>query len=260
MAEPTIQSGSVDPREVDKFSALAEEWWDPDGDLKPLHDLSPLRLQFIRDQIASHVHRCPDGPGVLEGIRIADVGCGGGLLCEPLSRLGARVTGIDASARNVTIAARHAAAMGLAIDYQQASAEQLAATGASYDAVLAMEIVEHVADLDIFITACCALVKPDGLLIVATLNRTAKAFLLAIVGAEYLLRWLPRGSHDWRKFLRPSELAAQLRGQGLTLREAVGVTYNPLADRWRYAKRDLDVNYMVAATKDPVRRTGRRTG
>ncbi len=254
MTDSTIQSGSVDPREVDKFSALADEWWDPGGDLKPLHDLSPLRLRFIRDQIAGHYDCRRDRPALLEGLRIVDVGCGGGLLCEPLSRLGAGVTGIDASARTVTIAAQHAVAMGLAIDYRQTSAEQLAATGASYDAVLAMEIVEHVADLDIFITACCALVKPGGLLIVATLNRTAKAFLLAIVGAEYLLRWLPRGSHDWRKFLRPSELAAQLRRRGLTLGETVGVTYNPLADNWRFARRDLDVNYMVAAAKAPAPR------
>ncbi len=239
---------SVDPEEIAKFSALAEAWWDPDGEFRPLHQLNPVRLNFIGKNIAARHGRDPRAEQPLHGLTILDVGCGGGLLCEPLARLGARLTGIDASASNLRIARLHAAEGSLDIDYRHATAEDLAAGAERYDAVLAMEVVEHVADVTAFLEACAALVKPGGLMIAATLNRTAKAFLLAILGAEYLLRWLPRGTHDWNKFLRPSELAGQLRAHGLVVEEITGVLYNPLTASWRLG-RDLDVNYMVLAGK-----------
>ncbi len=249
MAKGTADAASVDPAEVAKFAALAESWWDPHGRLRPLHRLNPTRLAYIRDRMAARLGRDPLGERPLRGLSILDIGCGGGLLSEPLSRLGAQVTGIDAAATSVRVAALHAARDGLNIDYRHATAEALAAAGHRYDLVLNMEVVEHVADLDAFMAASCALVKPGGVLVAATLNRTPKAFLLAVVGAEYLLRWLPRGTHDWRRFVRPSELAGRLRRGGLTVSEIVGVTYNPLADRWRRT-RDLGVNYMVFAVKD----------
>lgn len=248
-ADKVSESLSIDPLEVEKFSALAEQWWDPDGEFKPLHKLNPTRLGFIRDRVSAHFGRSPLAPGPLSGLTLLDIGCGGGLLCEPLTRLGARVTGLDASARNIAIAGRHAADMGLEIDYRQASAEDQAAIGQRYDVVLAMEIVEHVADFGSFMAAGCGLVKPGGLLLAATLNRSPKAYLMAILGAEYLLRWLPRGTHDWRKFVRPSELASSLRLHGLSPVELTGVAYNPIADSWRLAPRDLDVNYMILAER-----------
>ena len=250
-AAPRNGSGhgsSVDPDEIAKFSALAEAWWDPDGDFRPLHRLNPVRLNFICENIATRHRRDPRAEQPLRGLTILDVGCGGGLLCEPLTRLGARLTGIDPSASNVRIARLHAAAGHLEIDYRQSTAEDLGSSAARYDAVLAMEVVEHVADVTAFLEACAALVKPGGVMIAATLNRTAKAFILAILGAEYLLRWLPRGTHDWSKFLRPSELAGQLRAHGLVVEEITGVLYNPLTASWRLG-RDLDVNYMILARK-----------
>ncbi len=239
---------SVDPAEIAKFSAMAAEWWDADGKFRPLHRLNPTRLGFIRDRLAGHFGRDPLGESPLAGLEILDIGCGGGLLAEPLTRLGARVTGIDAAAQSIEIAGLHAAESGLEIDYRAATAEALADRGESFDAVLNMEVVEHVADVEAFMTASAALIKPGGATIVATLSRTPKSFLLAIVGAEYLLRWLPRGTHDWRRFLRPSELARALRAAGLEVAEISGVTYNPLSDAWRLS-RDTDVNYMVFAVK-----------
>jgi 2-polyprenyl-6-hydroxyphenyl methylase/3-demethylubiquinone-9 3-methyltransferase len=239
---------SVDPEEVAKFSALAAEWWDPAGKFRPLHRLNPTRLAFIRDRAAAHFGRDPGAAQPLAGLSVLDVGCGGGLLTEPLSRLGAEVTGIDAAARNIQVASLHAAQSGLEIDYRHAAAEELADAGEAFDLVLTMEVVEHVADVGAFLAACGALVKPGGIMAAATLNRTPKAFLLAIVGAEYLLRWLPPGTHDWRRFLRPSELAAALRPAGLELTEVTGVAYNPLTDAWRLG-RDTAVNYMVVAVK-----------
>jgi 2-polyprenyl-6-hydroxyphenyl methylase/3-demethylubiquinone-9 3-methyltransferase len=244
-AEPP-GAGSVDPDEVARFEAMAEAWWDPQGSFRPLHKLNPVRLGFLRDRLVRHFGRDPHAVRPLEGLRVVDIGCGGGLVCEPLARLGAEVTGIDASARNVSIAAAHAEESGLAIDYRAVAAETLAAEGHRYDVVLALEIVEHVADPDLFIDACCRLARPGGLLVFATLNRTPKSFALAIVGAEYLLRWLPRGTHDWRKFLRPSELARLLARHGASLEALTGVVYNPISDRWRLAD-DLDVNYMAVA-------------
>lgn len=241
---------SVDPAEIAKFAAMADAWWDPEGKFRPLHRLNPTRLAYIRDSAAARFGRDPMGPKPLAGLRLIDIGCGGGLLCEPLTRLGARVTGIDAGERNIAIAQRHAGESELEIDYRQATAEALGAAGERFDIVLSMEVVEHVSDPAGFMAACARLVAPGGLLIVATLNRTAKSFAFAIVGAEYLLRWLPRGTHDWRRFMRPSEVTALVRPQGLTLTQAVGVVYSPLADKWRLAKEDLDVNYMLRFERD----------
>lgn len=238
-------NASVDPAEIAKFAAMAEAWWDPEGEFRPLHRLNPTRLAYIRDSAAARFGRDPLGPKPLAGLRLVDIGCGGGLLSEPLTRLGARVTGIDAGERNIAIALRHAGESELAIDYRQATAEALAEAGERFDVVLSMEVLEHVSDPAGFMAACAELVAPGGLLIAATLNRTAKSFAFAIVGAEYLLRWLPRGTHDWRRFMRPSEVTALVRAHGLTLAEAVGVVYSPLADKWRLAKDDLDVNYML---------------
>lgn len=242
------QPSSVDPQEVAKFAAMAEAWWDPNGKFRPLHQLNPLRLRYIRDRVCAHLGRDPLASRPLEGLRLLDIGCGGGLLCEPLTRLGALVTGIDAAAKNIDVAGHHAAEAGLEIDYRHVLAEDLVQAGGSFDVVLNMEVVEHVAAPGAFLKSCAALVAPGGSSIIATLNRTPKSYLLAIVGAEYVLRWLPRGTHDWNKFLRPSELAAHLRGTGLEIEAMTGAGYNPLDGRWRLT-RDLDVNYMVFAVK-----------
>ena len=239
---------SVDPDEVARFDALAGEWWDPDGGLGALHRLNPLRLEFIRDRVAAHFGRDPLGDSPLAGLRLLDVGCGGGLLCEPMTRLGAAVSGIDPAAGNIGVATRHATGQGLDIDYRQATAEALAAAGERYDVVLAMEVIEHVADLDSFIAACCGLLAPGGMIVVATLNRTPQAFALAIVGAEYLLRWLKPGTHDWRKFVRPAELARRLRAGSVEVTAMTGVRYSPFSRGWSLA-RDLSVNYMVVGVK-----------
>lgn len=239
---------SVDPAEVERFARMAEAWWDPLGQFRPLHVLNPVRLGYIREQAIARFGLDPKARRVLDGHSLLDIGCGGGLVAEPLARLGAEVTGIDAAERNIAIARAHAAESGVAVQYRAASAEALAAEGRQFDIVLALEIVEHVADLGAFMDAACALVRPGGLIVLATLNRTPKAFALAIVGAEWVLRWLPRGTHDWRKFVRPSELARELRRSGMALREVRGVTYSPLADRWSLSG-DTAVNYMLAATK-----------
>jgi len=238
----------VDPAELARFAAMAEAWWDPAGKFKPLHRFNPVRLGFIRDRLAARLGRDPLSPRPLDGLRLLDIGCGGGLIAEPMARLGATVTAIDAAARNVGVARHHAAESGLAIDYRCAAAEDLAAAGESFDAVLSLEVVEHVADLDGFLAACAQLTRPGGALIVATLNRTPQAFALAIVGAEYVLGWLPRGTHQWRKFVRPSELARGLRPHGVAIRELTGVSYSPLADRWSLGS-DLGVNYMAYAER-----------
>ena len=244
------EADTVDRSEIDKFAAMAADWWDPDGRFKPLHRLNPTRLRFIRDRLAGHFGREPESPGPLAGLRLLDIGCGGGLLAEPLARLGAKVTGIDASEAGIAVARRHAEEAGLEIDYRHTTAEALAAEGAVFDAVLNMEVVEHVADLQAFLAASCSLVTPGGAMVLATLNRTPKAFLLAVVGAEYLLRWLPRGTHDWRRFRRPSEIVAGLRAGGVAAKEVVGLSYNPLGDTWRLDRRDTDINYMVFGQKD----------
>jgi 2-polyprenyl-6-hydroxyphenyl methylase/3-demethylubiquinone-9 3-methyltransferase len=247
-AERSAGTGTVDAAEIARFAAMAEEWWDPAGKFKPLHVFNPVRLQFIRDTIVDHLARDGGGLRPLEGVRLLDIGCGGGLLCEPLTRLGAKVVGIDAGERNIEVARLHAAQVGLKIDYRAATAEALVEQGERFDVVLSMEVVEHVADPDLFLRSVGALAKPGGLVIAATLNRTTKAFALAIVGAEYVLGWLPRGTHNWRKFLRPSELARGLRGGGLKVIETTGVSYDPIRQRWSLGE-DLGVNYMMVAVK-----------
>ena len=239
---------SVDPAEVDRFSAMAAEWWDGTGKFRPLHRLNPVRLAYIRDRVAARFGRDPLKLRPLSGLRLLDIGCGGGLISEPMARLGAAVTGIDASATNIGVARTHAVESDLSIDYRVAAAEDLAAAGERFDVVLCLEIVEHVADLDGFLAAAAALVRPGGVLIAATLNRTPQSFLFAILGAEYVLRWLPRGTHRWEKFVRPSELAARARRSGLTVADVSGVSYSPLTDSWRLS-RDLSVNYLWLATR-----------
>ncbi|MGE0120386.1 MAG: bifunctional 2-polyprenyl-6-hydroxyphenol methylase/3-demethylubiquinol 3-O-methyltransferase UbiG [Dongiaceae bacterium] len=248
-SEPTTApSASLDPVEAAKFATMADAWWDPRGKFRPLHKFNPTRIAFIRDRVAAHLGRDPLENRPLAGLRLLDIGCGGGLLAEPMARLGAQVTGIDAVERNVQVARLHAERGGLAIDYRAATPEELVPAGRTFDVVLNMEVIEHVADRAAFLAACCDLLAEDGLMFIATINRTAKAFAFAIVGAEYVLRWLPVGTHDWRKFLRPSELAAGLRPHGVGFAEITGVSYNPLADSWSLT-RDLDVNYMVVAKK-----------
>lgn len=243
-------STTVDPAEIERFSRIAAEWWDPAGKFRPLHKFNPVRLAWLRDVICAAHGRDPLAPLPLAGLRIIDVGCGGGLLSEPLARLGASVTGIDAAEKNVKTASAHAQETGVSIDYRAATAEELEAAGERFDVVLAMEIVEHVADVDLFLAAVAGLARPGGLVFMATLNRTAKSWLFGIVAAEYVLRWLPRGTHDWKRFLRPSELAGGLRASGVTVREMTGVTYNPVSDRFSLSPRDLDVNYMLWGVRD----------
>jgi 2-polyprenyl-6-hydroxyphenyl methylase/3-demethylubiquinone-9 3-methyltransferase len=241
-------SPSVDPSQVAAFAAMAEEWWRADGKFRPLHRLNPTRLTYLRDSLTAHFSRDPAGRAPLSGLRIVDIGCGGGLVTEPLARLGAEMTGIDAAERNIGVACTHAEAMGLGIDYRCTSAEALVAAGETFDAVLALEVVEHVADVDAFVAACGALVRPGGLLVAATLNRTLRSFATAIVGAEYLLRWLPPGTHDWKRFLRPHELARSFRRTGLHVTDIRGMSYDPIGDRWRLGA-DLGVNYLIRARK-----------
>ncbi|MCW2244128.1 bifunctional 2-polyprenyl-6-hydroxyphenol methylase/3-demethylubiquinol 3-O-methyltransferase UbiG [Azospirillum canadense] len=240
-------AGTVDPADVARFSAIAAEWWDPTGKFRPLHRLNPLRLTYIRDTVCRRLGRDPLAPEPLKGIRVVDIGCGGGLLAEPIARMGATVVGVDASEKNVRTAATHASETGTAVDYRATTAEALAASGERFDVVLAMEVIEHVADVDLFVKSCADLLSPGGVLFLATLNRTPKSFALAIVGAEYILRWMPRGTHNWRQFLRPSELAAAVRAHGLGIKDLTGVTYSPLSDEFRLNPRDLDVNYMAWA-------------
>jgi len=244
-------STTIDTDEVAKFEAMAAEWWDPNGKFKPLHKFNPVRLAFIRDQVAAHFGLDPAASAPFEGLRLLDIGCGGGLIAEPMARLGAAVSGIDAAEKNIGTARAHAAQVELAIDYRHTTAEALRAVGEQFDVVLNMEVVEHVADVDGFLSACTALVRPGGLTVVATLNRTLKSLALAKIGAEYVLRWLPAGTHDWRKFLKPAELAAALRRSGARVTAIAGVTYSPLTDRWSLSS-DTDVNYMVAAVRDPL--------
>ena len=254
MAESAhIPTGStVDPVEIERFARIAEEWWDPRGKFAPLHHLNPIRLGFIRDRAAAHWQRDTLSGTPLQGLSLLDIGCGGGLICEPMARLGAAVTGIDAADRNIATAGQHAAGQELAIDYRETTAEALAESGQQFDIVLALEIVEHVADVDLFLQSVGRLARPGGLVFLSTLNRTAKAFALAIAGAEYVMRWLPRGTHDWRKFLKPSEVVRGLRRADVEPQEIVGVVYNPLSREWLLSKRDLDVNYMLYGSKAGV--------
>jgi 2-polyprenyl-6-hydroxyphenyl methylase/3-demethylubiquinone-9 3-methyltransferase len=232
--------------EVARFGRLADAWWDPDGEFRPLHQLNPVRVAYIRNAVARHFALDPAAAQPLAGLSVIDIGCGGGLVAEALSRLGARVTGIDASAESVRVAELHARREGLDIRYRHAVPEDLASDGECFDTVLALEVVEHVADLDRFVEACAALRTAGGVMVFATLNRTLKSLALAKIGAEYVLRWLPPGTHDWRKFVRPSELAAILRRYRLDVSDLAGVTYDPLGGSWSLS-RDLEVNYMGVA-------------
>jgi len=239
---------TLDEREVARFRALAEKWWDPEGEFAPLHAIGPERMRFLREQLVSHFARDGNAARPLEGLRIADIGCGGGLVSEPLARLGASVTGIDPAEENAAAARAHAADSGLEIDYRAARVEDLAAEGAQYDAVIALEVVEHVPDVQAFIGVCAQTLRPGGMMLLSTINRTARAFALAIVGAEYVLRWLPRGTHQWERFVTPDELAAALRAGGLRVVETRGLTFNPLTREWRLSD-DAGVNYFMSAAK-----------
>lgn len=239
-------TASVDPAEVQKFAAIAAEWWDPTGKFAPLHKFNPVRLTFVRDFAAAHFGRDPKRVRPFAGLTLLDIGCGGGLLAEPMARLGFEVMGADAAAQNIKTAATHAQQSGLDIAYRCVTAETLAEEGAAFDVVLNMEVVEHVADLGAYLTSCVTLVKPGGIMIVATLNKTFKSLALAKIGAEYVLNWVPRGTHDWNRFIAPADLAAQLKECGLTVLKTQGVSFDPLAWDWRLA-RDTDVNYMIVA-------------
>ena len=242
-----MHSETVDAAEVAKFEAMAAEWWDPNGKFKPLHEMNPCRLDYITGQIAAEFGRDRAAPAPLKGLRLLDIGCGGGLLSEPMARLGAEVLGADAAAGNIPVARLHAEQSGLAIDYRNVTAEALAAAGERFDVVLNMEVVEHVADPLAYLTACRQLLKPGGLMICSTLNRTAKSFLMAIVGAEWVMRWLPRGTHDWQKFITPDELADLIRRAGLDPIDRKGMVFNPVSWSWSLADRDLSVNYVTAS-------------
>ncbi|MFD1254632.1 Ubiquinone biosynthesis O-methyltransferase [Devosia equisanguinis] len=239
---------TVNDAEVAKFTAMAEQWWDPKGKFKPLHKFNPVRLSYIRDNLVRHFGRDPASIRPFEGLSILDVGCGGGLLCEPLTRLGAKVTGIDAAERNIRIAQIHAEQSRLDIDYRATTSEALVAAGEKYDVVLNMEVVEHVDNVPLYMKSCADLVAPGGLMFTATLNRTARSWALAVIGAEYILRWLPRGTHDWKKFLTPEEITAQLRRNGLSVIDEIGVTFNPIADSWGLSP-DMAINYMILAER-----------
>ena len=239
---------TIDQSEVDRFSAMAAEWWDPTGKFKPLHKFNPVRLTYIRDSVSENFGRDPKGHLPLSGLRILDIGCGGGLLSEPVARMGATVVGADPSEKNIGIAATHAAETGTSVDYRAVTAEQLAEAGEMFDVVLNMEVVEHVADVDFFMRTCASMVKPRGLMFVATINRTMKARALAIFAAENILRWLPRGTHQYEKLVRPDELEAPLSASGMQIVHRTGVFFNPLQDRWNLSP-DMDVNYMLLAKK-----------
>jgi 2-polyprenyl-6-hydroxyphenyl methylase/3-demethylubiquinone-9 3-methyltransferase len=239
---------TINADEVRKFAAMADEWWDPAGKFKPLHRFNPVRLAYIREHAIAHFGKDGHARRPLEGLRFLDIGCGGGLLSEPMARLGASVTGIDPAEQNVRTAEIHAAQSDLAIDYRATTAEALAAAGEQFDVVLNMEVVEHVDNVPLYMKSCARLVKPGGLMFVATINRTPRAWALAVVGAEYVLGWLPRGTHDYRKFLTPDEIRALIERNGLRVTDKTGVVYNPLAAEWR-PSRDMGVNYMVLAAK-----------
>ena len=246
------ETAGVDQAEIAKFEAMAGEWWDPDGKFKPLHMMTPCRLGYAVAQIAAQHGRDPKSLHPFEGLRILDIGCGGGLLSEPMARLGSQVVGADAAERNIPVARLHAEQMGLEIDYRVTTAEALAEAGESFDAVLNMEVVEHVPDPQAFLDACAALVRPGGLMVTSTINRNPKSWLVAIVGAEQVMRWLPRGTHDWAKFITPDELTTMLGRAGLEPVDAKGFVFNPLAWEWRISERDLSVNYVTTAVKGGV--------
>ena len=240
---------TIDPAEVAKFEAMAADWWDPTGKFKPLHLMNACRLDYITSQIAAEYGRDLKQPLPFTGLRILDIGCGGGLLSEPMARLGATVIGADAAPRNIPVARLHAEQSGLVIDYRHTTAEDLAAAGEQFDVVLNMEVVEHVSDPQAYLTACQSLLKPGGLMVCSTLNRNAKSFLMAIVGAEWVMRWLPKGTHDWAKFITPDELYQLIRKAGLDPVDRKGMVFNPVAWSWSLSDRDLSVNYVTTSLR-----------
>ncbi|WP_243370437.1 bifunctional 2-polyprenyl-6-hydroxyphenol methylase/3-demethylubiquinol 3-O-methyltransferase UbiG [Microvirga solisilvae] len=241
-------STTIDPAEVARFEKIAETWWDPSGPMKVLHKFNPVRLAYIRDEACRRFERDPRSARSLEGLAILDVGCGGGVLSEPLARLGATVTGLDPAPTNISVAKLHAERAGVPVDFRNETVEAVVARGETFDIVLAMEVVEHVADVQAFVNACAKAVKPGGVLVMATLNRTLRSFASAIVGAEYILGWLPKGTHEWDKFVTPDELTDALRQAGFGVNDLTGVGYNPLRDSWALS-RDLSVNYMLLASR-----------
>jgi len=246
--QPWPHAKTVDPEEIARFTVLAEEWWNPNGKFRPIHRFNPVRRDYILDRVTQHFDRDHDNHAALAGLRILDVGCGAGLLCEPLAERGAKVVGIDATARNIEIARWHAAQSSLDIDYRHCLAEHVLEAGETFDVVLNTEVVEHVADPELLMKECSALVKPSGIMIVATINRTLHSFALAIVGAEYVLKWLPKGTHDWRRFLRPDEVRGMIEAHDLDFSKLTGVSFNPITGRWRLSG-DISVNYMLLAAK-----------
>ena len=240
---------TVDPAEVAKFEAMAAEWWDPAGKFKPLHLMNPTRLDYITRQIAAEFRRDLTKPVPFSGLRLLDIGCGGGLLSEPMARLGATVVGADAALRNIPVARLHAETQGLVIDYRHTTAEALAEAGEAFDVILNMEVIEHVADPQGFVTTCRTLLKPGGLMVCSTLNRNAKSFLAAIIGAEWVMRWLPKGTHDWAKFITPDELFAFIRQAGLDPVDRKGFVFNPISWQWAISDRDLAVNYVTTSVR-----------
>lgn len=240
---------TIDPAEVAKFEAMAAEWWDPNGKFKPLHMLNPCRLNYICAQVAAEFDRDLTAPQPFKGLRLLDIGCGGGLLSEPMARLGADVVGADAAPRNIPVAQVHAAVSGLFIDYRHTTAEDLAAAGEQFDVVLNMEVVEHVSDPQAYLTACQQLLRPGGVMVCSTLNRNAKSFVMAIIGAEHVMRWLPKGTHDWKKFITPDELYALIRSAGLEPVDRKGMVFNPLGWSWALSDRDLSCNYVTTSLK-----------
>ena len=240
---------SRDRSEIAKFEAMAAEWWDPKGKFKPLHMMNPVRLRYITTQIAADFGRDLKAPRPFEGLRLLDIGCGGGLLSEPMARLGAEVVGADAALKNIEVARLHADQVGLDIDYRAETAEALLAAGESFDAVLAMEIVEHVAEPPAFVQACHDLLRPGGVLVMSTLNRTARSFAAAIVGAEWVMRWLPKGTHEWSRFITPEELAAMMQASGLKVVDRRGMVFNPLSWGWSLSDRDMSVNYAATGVR-----------
>jgi len=243
-----VPGSTLDPVERDRFAALASEWWDTGGKFRPLHQIGPARLSFLRDELVAHFAKPAGGLRPLQGLRLLDVGCGGGLISEPLARLAAAVTGLDPALENIEVARQHAAAQGLAIDYRAGHVEDLAAEGLLFDAVICLEVVEHVPDVGAFLATCARLIRPGGLMLLSTINRTLKAYALAIVGAEYILRWLPVGTHRWDRFVTPQELRRHLEAAGLRAPALKGLLYNPLKDAWSLGS-DTDVNYLASAGK-----------
>ena len=242
---------TIDPAEVAKFEAMAAEWWNPAGKFKPLHMLNPCRLDYITSQIAAEFDRDLTQPAPFAGLRLLDIGCGGGLLSEPMARLGATVVGADAAPRNILVARLHAEQAGLVIDYRHTTAEDLAAAGEQFDVVLNMEVVEHVSDPLAYLTACQQLLKPGGLMVCSTLNRNPKSYMMAIIGAEHVMRWLPKGTHDWSKFITPDELYDLIRQAGLDPVDRKGMVFNPLGWSWSLSARDLSCNYVTTSVKRP---------